>query len=251
MSFESPNYTQTPNDFFDMIPGMSEAELRVTLVMIRQTFGFHRDNFKMGLNKLKDAAGLSRNGAKDGAEAAEKRGTFTRTNPESQGEAEWSLVVAPSPSDYPPGHPVTTPPAPSDQQVRVKERVKKVLKKKEATPQPPEIVLFKEVVKHFPKANQRESVIDAIQKVNARLGRLATIEDLCPWFIAWGKVSGNEWSLVWLTEWAVNNSQNGAKHATTPNRQANPAIDPAQLERDRATAERIKAQRAARQSVSV
>jgi hypothetical protein len=44
---------------------------------------------------------------------------------------------------------------------------------------------------------------------------------------------------------------NGAKHATTPNRQANSAIDPEQLERDRATAERIKARNAARQQASV
>jgi hypothetical protein len=68
--------------------------------------------------------------------------------------------------------------------------------------QPPEIVLFKEVVKHYPKTNQRETVIDAIQKVNARLGRVATLEDLSPWFTEWGKVSGNEWSLKWL-DWAV------------------------------------------------
>lgn len=130
--FQSPNYTQTPNDFFVMVPDMSDAELRVTLVMIRETFGFHRDGFKMGINKLADAAGLSRNGAKDGAEAAEKRGTFKRTNPDAQTEAEWELVVGqsvtPPPSDHPPGHPVTTPPSPSDQQVGVKERIKKAKK---------------------------------------------------------------------------------------------------------------------------
>ena len=133
MGFESPNYTQVPNDFFDMIPDMGEAELRATLVMIRQTFGYHRDSFKMGINKLKDAAGLSRNGAKDGAEAAEKRGNFKRVNPEAQTEAEWELSVdqpeTRSPSDQGVGHPVTTPPSPSDQQVRVKERIKKVINK--------------------------------------------------------------------------------------------------------------------------
>jgi len=127
--FQSPNYTQAPNDFFDMLPEMSEAELRVTLVMIRQTFGFHRDDFKMGLNKLATAAGLSRNGAKSGAEAAESRGTFRRTNPQAQTEAEWELVVSqtvtPSASDHPPLQPVTTPPSVGDPQVGVKERIKK------------------------------------------------------------------------------------------------------------------------------
>ncbi len=124
-SFQSPNYTQSPNDFFDMIPDMSDAELRVTLVMIRQTFGFHRDGFKMGINKLAFAAGLSRNGAKDGAEQAEKRGTFRRVNPDAQTEAEWELIVTPSASDHLIGQPVTTPPSASDSQVRVKERIKK------------------------------------------------------------------------------------------------------------------------------
>lgn len=95
MSFQSPNYTQAPNDFFVMLPEMGDAELRVTLVMIRQTFGFHRDGFKMGMKKLAKAAGLSDQGARNGAEEAEKRGTFKRSNPTEQGEAEWELSVDP------------------------------------------------------------------------------------------------------------------------------------------------------------
>lgn len=91
--FQSPNYTQVPNDFFSTIPDMEEVELRVTLVMIRETFGFHRETFRMGINKLATATGLSRNGAKAGAEAAQDRGTFRRMNPDAQGSAEWELVV--------------------------------------------------------------------------------------------------------------------------------------------------------------
>lgn len=67
----------------------------------------------------------------------------------------------------------------------------------------PELVLFKEVVRHWPRPVQWESVIESIQKVNARLLRPATVEDLSPFWKAWGVVSGNEWSLVWLVEWAV------------------------------------------------
>lgn len=130
-AFQSPNYTQTPNDFFDMLPSMEETEVKVTLVMIRQTFGFHREGFKMGLNKLADAAGLSRNGAKLGAERAENRGTFKRTNPDSQGEAEWSLVVAPPTADHPGSQRLITPPPTADQQVGVKERINKQVKEKD------------------------------------------------------------------------------------------------------------------------
>lgn len=126
--FESPNYTQTPNDFFAMIPDMTEAELRVTLVMIRRTFGFHRNDFKMGIRKLATAAGLSPQGARDGAEAAEKRGTFRRSNPDGQGEAEWELVVPLQPVD-PPLNPVDSPPPASRGQVGSKESNKENIKK--------------------------------------------------------------------------------------------------------------------------
>lgn len=99
-AFKSPNYTQTPNDMFSALPSMSEAELRVTLVLIRHTFGFHQKAFKLGLAKLAKEAGLSINGAKEGARKAEERGTFRRTNPDAQTEAEWELIVeTPSAND--------------------------------------------------------------------------------------------------------------------------------------------------------
>lgn len=94
-AFDEPNHTQTPNKFFDMVPDMSEAELRVTLVMIRHTLGYHKNTFKMGMQKLGDASGLTRQGAMAGAEAAEKRGIFKRSNPDSQKEAEWELNLLP------------------------------------------------------------------------------------------------------------------------------------------------------------
>jgi hypothetical protein len=92
----------------------------------------------------------------------------------------------------------------------VKPSVKPSVKKKEAAePQPPEILLFKEVVKHYPKQAQREMVIDAVKKVNARLRRDVTLEDLQPFFKEWCKVSANDWSLVWLIDWAVPGTING------------------------------------------
>jgi hypothetical protein len=93
MSFQSPNYTQSPNDFYDMLPEMQESELRVTLVMIRNTFGFHRAGFKMGIKPLAKASGLSEQGARDGARLAETRGTFKRSNPDTKTEAEWELFI--------------------------------------------------------------------------------------------------------------------------------------------------------------
>ena len=92
-AFPEPNHTQVPNNFFEMIPDMEGSELLVTLIMIRETFGWHRLNFKLGVAKIQKRTGLSYQGTLDGIAAAEKRGTFYRTNPGSKKEAEWALVV--------------------------------------------------------------------------------------------------------------------------------------------------------------
>ena len=127
-AFPEPNYTQTPNDFFDMLPSMEHSEIAVTLVMIRNTFGFHRTSFKMGLGKLADAAGISRNSAKTGAESAEARGTFRRVNPDAQTEAEWELIVGqpltPFNDCIGDGQPLHTPPSTIDSQSPIKENIK-------------------------------------------------------------------------------------------------------------------------------
>lgn len=94
-AFDEPNHTQTPNKLFDIIPEMGEAELRVTLVMVRQTLGYHRGSFRMSVGDLASAAGLSRQGALNGAEQAEARGIFKRSNPDSQKTAEWELILQP------------------------------------------------------------------------------------------------------------------------------------------------------------
>ena len=68
--FQSPNYTQTPNDLFDVLmAGMGDAELRVALAIVRQTIGYHREQVKFSIPKLMAMTGLSRNGVKDGAES--------------------------------------------------------------------------------------------------------------------------------------------------------------------------------------
>jgi hypothetical protein len=134
-------------------------------------------------------------------------------------------------SDSQSPYPSLTPPDPSS----IKEGAKPKQPKASSIP---ELVIFKDVVKHYPKPFQRESVIDAIQKVNARLGRVAALEDLAPWFKEWGEVSGNDWSLKWLTEWAVNGK------ITNGNKKSNPvipspAIDPEELKRRRAEADAL------------
>ena len=113
----------------------------------------------------------------------------------------------------------------------------------------PEVVLFHSVTGRYPSTDTFQIVVGAVQKVKERLNRDVLCNDLLPFWEAWRTKDYRKTNLSWLTDWAVSGIiTNGAKHATTPNRQPNAAIDPEQLERDRATAERIKARRAAQQA---
>lgn len=53
--FGRPNYTQVPDELFDLLmPQLSECELRVLLYIIRRTFGFKRDADCISLSQLVD-----------------------------------------------------------------------------------------------------------------------------------------------------------------------------------------------------
>ena len=94
--FQSPNYTQTPNDLFDnFISEMGEAELKVILAIIRGTFGYHRNEFVLSIRKIAKMTGLSINGVRAGAKAAEERGLIERVINKKRSTI-WKVVVSPS-----------------------------------------------------------------------------------------------------------------------------------------------------------
>jgi hypothetical protein len=130
--FKAPNYTQVPNDFFDMIRDMDETELKATLIIMRETFGYHRRSAKVGIAEISRRAGISYNGASQGCEKAQKRGTIERTNPEAKTQAEWQLVAeTPSASEgdfeqHP--QPVREIPSASEGQVRLNKDKEKIIK---------------------------------------------------------------------------------------------------------------------------
>lgn len=203
--FKSPNHTQVPNDFFDMIPDMSEAELRVTLIMIRETRGWHRDAAKIGKQELADRSGLSFNGVTAGCDAAGKRGTFRRTNSGAKTRAEWELVEyeEPSTSEGQDPQPVRESPSASEGQVRVKERVKKIKSSgnKPGTPKAndfPANVLYREVTEKYPKKANWYDVLKYVNDIEKRLGRPPVKDDLLPYYAAWCSNGWNEWSINWL-----------------------------------------------------
>jgi hypothetical protein len=75
----APNYTQTPNELFDkFLPMMGEAELKVTLAIVRDTLGWHCDEHEMSLSYLQEKTGLSRQAVINGTAAGMERGTIQR-----------------------------------------------------------------------------------------------------------------------------------------------------------------------------
>lgn len=82
MSFSPPNHTQTPNELFANLPDTGEAELKVTLAIIRDTFGWGAPGAATvrSLTELMTLTGLSRQGVLNGLTAAMKRGTVYRTD---------------------------------------------------------------------------------------------------------------------------------------------------------------------------
>src|SRR5680860_107858 len=51
--FASPNYTQVPDELFDvLLPQLADNELRVLLYIIRRTFGFKRDSDTISLSQM-------------------------------------------------------------------------------------------------------------------------------------------------------------------------------------------------------
>jgi hypothetical protein len=76
----APNYTQAPNVLLDeLLPEIGTlAELKVTLVVVRHTIGWHEDERKLSLSELEERTGLSRRSVIDGIKAGLERGTIER-----------------------------------------------------------------------------------------------------------------------------------------------------------------------------
>lgn len=105
--FQLPNYTQTPNDLFDVyLPDLGNAELRIVLAVIRETFGWEdkksptgrRQRAELSLSELRSMTGLSENSVIAGAKAAVKRGLLKRINPGTRQTSKWEIVMKSPPS---------------------------------------------------------------------------------------------------------------------------------------------------------
>lgn len=92
--FTSPNHTQCPNDLFDVhMLDMKEAELKVTLAIIRKTLGFHKKSDPISLSQLQKLTGLSRQAVSEGAADAIERGLVEIVGTGKRGVLIYGLVI--------------------------------------------------------------------------------------------------------------------------------------------------------------
>jgi phage replication O-like protein O len=92
--FQSPNYTQVPNDLFELeMANMGYAELKVVLCIMRQTLGYHRKKVRYQIRKIAEMTGLTEQGVRDGADEAVKHGYIIRTK--DGGVTQWELNLQP------------------------------------------------------------------------------------------------------------------------------------------------------------
>jgi phage replication O-like protein O len=92
--FQSPNYTQTPNDLFDqLLPDLGLAELKVVLCIVRHTFGYHKDNVKLSVRAIARFTGLTAKSVMEGAKQAEEHGLIERRM-DGNKTTLWSAIVS-------------------------------------------------------------------------------------------------------------------------------------------------------------
>jgi len=94
--FESPNYTQAPNDLFDIyMRDMGEAELRVVMAVIRYTFGYHRDECTLSIRDLAEITGLSKSNVIAGVDQAIARELIEKIT-DGNKSTTWRVVTVPA-----------------------------------------------------------------------------------------------------------------------------------------------------------
>lgn len=104
-----PNYTQTPNVYFDKwLPAIkSMSELKVVNVIIRNTFGWHEEETSLTLTDIQTLADISRASAVDGVKRALDHG-YINSRPNGRSRA-YRISVEPIGSESEPTTRLTGP----------------------------------------------------------------------------------------------------------------------------------------------
>ncbi len=96
MKIPPPNYTQTPNDLFDhWLPLLGEGELKVLLVIMRKTFGWHKTHDVISVSQLAKYTGLREETVITAAKSLQSKGVIRREviGPIGKQQTIYSLII--------------------------------------------------------------------------------------------------------------------------------------------------------------
>lgn len=79
MKIPVPNYTMTPNEVFDhWLPLLGEGELKVLMVIMRKTFGWHKTHDEISISQLSKKTGMLEESVLKAAKSLKNKGVITR-----------------------------------------------------------------------------------------------------------------------------------------------------------------------------
>lgn len=96
MKISIPNFTQTPNEIFDeWLPVLSHVELKVLMVIMRKTFGWHRIRDRISLSQLEKITGSKRYAIINASKKLQILGLITKKTEGKKGleETYYELVI--------------------------------------------------------------------------------------------------------------------------------------------------------------
>lgn len=121
--FAGPNYTQVPDELFDLLlPQLADCELRVLLYIVRRTFGFKREADAISLSQmvsgittadgrvLDRGTGLSKATVARGLEGLRAKGVIVAERNRSARRGDEPTTYRPRFRDAPAGGPIGRPP---------------------------------------------------------------------------------------------------------------------------------------------
>jgi phage replication O-like protein O len=113
MRFNSPNFTQIPNDFLETcLPELGEVELKVLLVIMRKTFGYHKKRDQISLSQLQKYTGSSATNILLAVKCLIEKGVITKytEGPAGKQVTLYELVVHEDSNNSYPSQIISTPP---------------------------------------------------------------------------------------------------------------------------------------------
>ena len=107
MKVHAPNYSPTPNDLFDhWLPHLNESELKVILVIIRKTFGWHKIRDRISISQLQQFTGLSETSILSAIKSLISKGLIFKNTigPNGKQQTFYELSIEDSNNSYPPSN---------------------------------------------------------------------------------------------------------------------------------------------------